>query len=298
MFNKQRYTIFFSILKHVEQKGISILYRRKFSMRWFSNLGVKLILLILLSSSQVMSTAHASNENNGLRIATEMKSRNTGWVNSQSDIIMTLRSRSGQEVVREMRNKTLEVSGDGDKGLTIFDTPLDVKGTVFLSYSHIEGADDQWLYLPGLKRVKRITARNKSGPFLGSEFAFEDLVSFELEKYSYYFLRDEELNGQDVFVVQMTPLDEHSGYSRSEVWIDHEEFRPQKIDYFDRRNTLLKTLTFEGYQLYNDKIWRADKQFMVNHKTGKSTDVEIKNLQFGVDLTEDDFKENRLPRIR
>ena len=99
MFNKQRYTIFFSILKHVEQKGISILYRRKFSMRWFSNLGVKLILLILLSSSQVMSTAHASDENNGLRIATEMKSRNTGWVNSQSDIIMTLRSRSGQEVV-------------------------------------------------------------------------------------------------------------------------------------------------------------------------------------------------------
>lgn len=93
---------------------------------------------------------------------------------------MTLRTRKGQEIVRQMRSKSFEVSGDGDKALTIFDTPLDVRGTAFLSFSHATGNDDQWIYLAAIKRLKRIASRNKSGPFLASEFAFEDLSSFEL----------------------------------------------------------------------------------------------------------------------
>lgn len=254
---------------------------------------------ILLFSALINSNVNAQTaEEKGLAIAKEAKSRNVGWGDSESELTMTLRNKKGQEVVREMRSKSLEVADDGDKGLTIFDTPLDVKGTVFLSYSHIVGNDDQWLYLPALKRVKRIASRNKSGPFLGSEFAFEDLSSFEVEKNTYQYLRDEELDGQNTFVVEMDPIDEYSGYTRVITWIDQSEYRIQKIDYYDRRNTLLKTLTFEGYQLYDDKFWRADKQLMVNHKTGKSTDIEINNLTFGVGLTENDFNENRLQRTR
>lgn len=251
-------------------------------------------LIIAFANTSVAQTS----QEKGLEIAMQTKARVIGWGDSQSDMTMTLRNKKGQEVVREMRSKTLEIDGDGDKALTIFDTPLDVKGTAFLSYSHIEGDDDQWLYLPALKRVKRISSKNKSGPFLGSEFAFEDLSSFEVEKNTYNYLRDEEFNGLNTFVVEMDPVDENSGYKRMVVWIDQDEYRVQKIDFYDRRDTLLKTLTFEDYQLYIETQWRPTKQLMVNHKTGRSTDIEIKNLTFGVGLTDNDFNENTLQRVR
>lgn len=234
----------------------------------------------------------------GLEIAKKVKARDIGWGDSEAELTMTLRTKSGQEIVRQMRSKQLEVENDGDKGLTIFDTPLDVKGTVFLSFSHTVDADDQWLFLPALKRVKRIASRNKSGPFLGSEFAFEDLSSFEVEKFTYEYLRDEELDGQDMHVVEMRPVDKFSGYTRSHVWIDKEHHRFFKVDFYDRRNTLLKTLTIKSYSLYLDKYWRPDEQYMVNHKSGKSTDLTFNDFRFQVGLTDKDFNEKRLERIR
>lgn len=234
----------------------------------------------------------------GLAIAKEMKSRDIGWGDSQSDMIMTLRTRKGQEIVRQMRSKTLEVEGDGDKSLTIFDTPLDVKGTSFLSFSHSTENDDQWIYLPALKRVKRIASRNKSGPFLGSEFAFEDLSSFEVEKFNFDYLGDEQLNGQAMYKISMDPVDPHSGYTKANAWVDTEHYRVHKIVFYDRRDTLMKTLTISDYKRYKDKFWRADTQSMVNHKTGKSTDLVIKNLVFDTGLSDKDFNENRLKRAR
>ena len=211
---------------------------------------------------------------------------------------MTLRNKKGREIDRLMINKSLEVTGDGDKSLTVFNTPKDVKGTAFLSFSHIEDADDQWIYLPALKRVKRIASRNKSGPFLGSEFAFEDLSSFEVEKNTYNYLANETINGIETFKVEMRPLDKYSGYTRFVAWVDTEHYRIQKIDFYDRRDTLLKTLTSVDFKLYKDKFWRADKQFMVNHKTGKSTDIVISNLTFDVDIDDSIFNENRLKNAR
>jgi len=239
-----------------------------------------------------------TNHEKGLQIAKEIKLRNIGWGDSTSDLIMILRNKKGQEIVRKMRQRSLEVVNDGDKGLTIFDTPLDVKGTVFLSFSHIEDADDQWLYLPALKRVKRIASRNKAGPFLGSEFAFEDLSSFEVEKNTYNYLRREELNGLNMHVVEMDPIDKYSGYKKLHVWVDDEHFRVHKIVFYDRRDTLLKTLVVKNYKLYKNKFWRPHTQLMVNHKTGKSTDIKVENLIFDVGLSDADFNENRLQRTR
>ena len=244
------------------------------------------------------SASAATTAEKGLAIAKAAKQQDVGWGDSQADLTMTLRNKRGQSVVREMRNKSLEVEGDGDKGLTIFDTPLDVKGAAFLSFSHIQDADDQWLFLPAANRVKRIASNNKSGPFLGSEFAFEDLSSFEVEKNTYNYLRDEQLNGVSTFVVEMRPLDAYSGYTRLETWIDQEHYRVHKIDFYDRRDTLLKTLSIEGFQLYKDKYWRADKQTMVNHKTGRSTDIDVSNVRFDTGLTAADFNQNKLARAR
>jgi aldehyde:ferredoxin oxidoreductase len=100
-------------------------------------------------------------------------------------MVMILRNKRGQESKRELEIRTLEVKDDGDKSLTVFHTPRDVRGTALLTYSHGVDPDDQWLYLPALRRVKRIASNNQSGPFMGSEFAYEDLSSQEIDKYTY-----------------------------------------------------------------------------------------------------------------
>jgi len=244
------------------------------------------------------SFALSAEEQKGLDISLEAKKRDLGWQDSTADMLMLLRNKQGQESIREIKMKSLEVLNDGDKSLTIFNKPRDVKGTAFLSFSHPVDADDQWLFLPALKRVKRISSRNKSGPFMGSEFAFEDLSSFEVEKYTYKYLGVDELNGMTNFKVEQYPVDENSGYTRRIVWIDTNEYRIHKIDFYDRKDSLLKTLTFNDYKQYLSKHWRADNQEMINHQNGKSTELKWSNYAFKTGLKDSDFNRNSLKRAR
>ena len=234
----------------------------------------------------------------GLEIAVEADRRDTGFHDSTASMRMILRNKQGDESTREIRVRTLEQDNDGDRSLTTFDEPADVKGTNFLSFTHKTGPDDQWLYLPALKRVKRISSRNKSGPFMGSEFAYEDIASQEVEKYTYKYLRDEPCGELTCFVVERYPVDKYSGYSRQVAWIDTQEYRPQKIVFYDRKNAALKTLTYSGYRQYLDKYWRADEMFMQNHQTGKSTRLIWSDYRFQTGLTERDFDRNSLKRAR
>lgn len=243
-------------------------------------------------------TAAQTSEEKGLEIAKERKARDVGWGDTQAEMSMILRNAQGQESERKMRTKVLEVSDDGDKGLTIFDQPRDVKGTAFLNFSHAVEPDDQWMYLPALKRVKRIASRNKSGPFMGSEFAFEDMSSFEIEKYQFKHVRDETLNGMDMFVIEQVPVDKYSGYTRQLVWIDKEHYRPHKIEFYDRKDSLLKTLEMHDYKLYLDKYWRPLRAEMVNQQTGKSTELITHDLVFRTGLEDKDFDKNSLKRAR
>ena len=260
---------------------------------------------VLLASSNVQAgeankrIAEISDpQQKGLAIAQEMKAHNTGWGDSEAKMVMTLRDKGGSETDRKVRVKSLEVEGDGDKGLSIFDEPRDVEGTAFLTYSHIEGNDDQWLYLPALKRVKRISSSNKSGPWMGSEFAYEDLSSFEVEKYDYKFLREDELNGEKVYVVESYPKYDNSGYSKTITWVDQEHFRVHRIEFYDQKGDALKTMNVSDYKLYLDKFWRGHKQVMTNHQTGKSTVVTWSDYQFNTGLDEKDFNKSSLKRAR
>lgn len=239
-------------------------------------------LIFLLVSLLAVATVHAETaEEKGLAIAVESDNRDKGWGDSFANMKMVLRNRHGKESVREIRVTNLEMDGDGDKGLTVFDKPRDVKGTAFLSYSHSLVPDEQWIFLPALKRVKRISSSNKSGPFMGSEFAYEDISSFEIPKYSYKYLRDEVLDGMDCFVLELRPQYKHSGYTKTHVWFDKEEYRVQKIDFYDRKDSLLKIQRFNDYKLYLDQYWRAHTQTMENQQmvsrllyTGKTLNLK------------------------
>lgn len=242
-----------------------------------------------------------SPEVKGLEIAVEASKRDDGFDNSTANMTMVLRNRHGEESKRSIRIRTLEVVEDGDKGMSIFDNPKDVKGTAFLSYTHKSGPDDQWLYLPALKRVKRISSNNKSGSFMGSEFAYEDIASQEVEKYTYKYLKDEPCGHsqmKECFVVESYPVDKKSGYTRLITWVDKEEYRSARVDYYDRKNSKLKTLTFGPYKKYLDKHWRPESMKMVNHQTGKSTDLSWTDYSFKTGLTNNDFTKNALKRAK
>ena len=260
---------------------------------------MKMLLPIVLFALALPPDAGAeSAEEKGLAIAREMDRRDSGWGDQRANLVMILRNRQGQESRRELRIRTLEVEGDGDRSLTVFDSPRDVKGTAFLSFTHATKPDDQWLYLPALKRVKRISSRNKSGSFMGSEFAYEDLSSQEIEKYRYKWLRDETLDGKETMVVEYYPRYESSGYTRQVVWIDSEIQRVVKTEYYDRKDALLKTLTIGDYRQYAGRFWRGTAMHMVNHQTGKSTEIQWSDYRFGTGLGERDFDRNALKRAR
>ncbi len=260
----------------------------------------KLLVSAVLFSSATFSASVLANEaaEKGLKISKESKARDIGWTDSTAELKMTLKNQHGETSTRQMRLKSIELLDDGDKSLTIFDSPNDVKGTAFLSFSHLEGNDDQWLYLPALKRVKRISSRNKSGSFMGSEFSFEDLTSFEVEKYTYEYLRDEPCNNETCWVIVQYPVDKYSGYKRRIVWIDQSEYRVHKTEFYDRKDTLLKTLTFSDYQQHLGKFWRANQLEMVNHQSGKSTFLEYNDLKLKTGLDDKDFNKNALKRAR
>lgn len=234
----------------------------------------------------------------GRAIAEAADRRDEGWGDWAASAVMTLKNQQGQTSSRKMRFKALEQADDGDKRLIVFDQPRDVKGTAFLAFTKAIGNDDQWLYLPALKRVKRISSSNKSGPFVGSEFAYEDLSSQEVAKYTYRYLRDEVVDGLNCHVIERVPVDKKSGYTKQVAWIDTEEYRNLKTDYYDRKGSLLKTFKAIGFKTYGDNYWRADVFSMENHQTGKSTELHWKDFKFTQGLKERDFDKSSLRRSR
>jgi outer membrane lipoprotein-sorting protein len=261
----------------------------------------RLIVTVLLLGMVIPGITQAQTpEEKGRAIAVQADQHDLGWRDSEAAIRMVLRNRSGQESTRALRLRSLEVTeaGLGDRSVVIFDSPRDIEGTALLSHTKVLEPDNQWLYLPALKRVKRISSKNKSGPFVGSEFAYEDLLSQEVDKYDYRWVRDETCEDLECHVVERIPRYENSGYTRQLIWWDKQEFRPQRIEFYDRKGDLLKTLEYLRYQEYLGKFWRSDIQQMTNHQTGKSTVIVFESWNFQTGQNASLFKPARLKRLR
>jgi len=278
----------------IPTQNLNLLPRNK-RLAQAAALGLVLALGVGLSAAQAETPAEK-----GLAIAKEMDRRDLGFQDSRTTLTMTLTNRHGESSTRKLRTTTLEVSDTsvGDKSLTVFNHPRDIKGTAFLSFTKILDPDDQWLYLPAIKRVKRISSANKSGPFVGSEFAYEDLVSFEVGKYTYKWLKNEACGDLKCFVVERTPKYENSGYTKQIVWVDQAEYRVQKVDFYDRKESLLKTLVQSKYKQYLGKYWRPLLMKIENLQTGKATTLQFSEFEFRIGLKEGDFTSSKLKRIR
>ena len=217
-------------------------------------------------------TAHAADFN-----ADEVmqKSINTGkgFVDSIGTMTMVIYSDSGDSVERLMETKTLEVEGDGDKQLIVFQNPADVQGSAVLTHSKLVGNDDQWVYLPALRRVRRISSANKSGAFMGSEFAYEDLSAQEFAKFTYEPAGIEEIDGVRYFKIERTPAYERSGYSYQIVWIDDQNYLTHKVEMYDLHRQLYKTQTLSEHKNYFDNYWNPERITIKNHKNGRKTEM-------------------------
>lgn len=252
----------------------------------------KIILSVFVLTLGLSINAQTAEEK-GLEIAKAAEKADEGFKSSIVDLKMTLKNKNGQTSQRTMTTKTLELIEDGDKSLIAFNSPRDVKGTATLTFTHKIGSDDQWLFLPSIKRVKRISSNNKSGPFVGSEFAYEDLSSQEVEKYTYKFLEEK----GSLLIVEQDPVDPKSGYKRRVVTYNKDKgYRIEKVDFYDRKNALLKTLTYSNYKLYKNKFWRAATFNMVNHQSNKETLLEFSDYNFDANLTDADFTQVSLKR--
>ena len=248
----------------------------------------KTILTLLIISSSLLSVTNKE-------IAIKSDKVTNGFISSKANMTMTLINARGQKIIRQMKSFTLE-GENGDKSLMIFLTPADVKGTKMLTHEHINKDDDQWMYLPALKRVKRIASRNKSGSFMGSEFSYEDTANASWKKYTYANDLEEVIfNGIKCYKGTRYPKDKNSGYTKQITWIDMQNLLVQKVEYFDRKKEHLKTAIFTEYKNI-DGIWRMGKIEMTNHQNSKQTILEWTNDKIKVGLSSKDFTKRKLKR--
>jgi hypothetical protein len=265
-------------------------------LKTISSTALLLAFAVILANSADAATP----DEKGFEIAARSDRTDVGFAESEVELKMVLRNAAGQEATRSLRISTLEKPDEsvGDKSLVFFNTPRDIQGTALLSHAKILDPDDQWLYLPALKRVKRISSSNKSGPFVGSEFAFEDFTAIELNKFEYTFIGVEECDDLQCDVLERLPRYENSGYTKQIAWVDQTDFQIRKVEFYDRRGDLLKVLELKDYRLYENGVWRAHLLSMSNVQTNKNTDLVYEDFKFGSGLTEDDFVKGRLSRLR
>ncbi len=223
--------------------------------------------------------------------------------NGISDIEMILIDKRGNERVRRLRNFSKDF-GDDDYSLMFFQSPADVKDTGFLTYDYDEEErdDDQWLYLPALKKTKRIATGDKSGSFMGSDFSYADLTDRPLSAYDYKILEESEVRGAPVWVIESVPRTEkeidETGTVKSVVFVRKDNFMVVRSKSWlkkGQRNKYLDVISLSQI----DGIWVATEMTMTTKKgktTLHKTILRNDNVRFNQDLDEDLFSTRQLEK--
>lgn len=260
------------------------------------------LLIVAFSLIATLPVRAETPEEKGLAIIKDAETRGENFGDLRADAEMVIRNGRGGEAKRGLKIALLDLPGSASRSLTVVDAPKDVKGTALLTHTAADAGDQQWLYLPAAARTKRIASSGRSGPFMGSEFSFDDFSAQTIERYRFKWLRTEPcpapLTREKCDVIERIPKDSGSGYARQEVWMDQSQRRLQKAEYYDAQNQRIKTLVAEGYQQYEGKFWRATTLTMSNARSGASTVLRWSNIRFKSGLTEADFDTSRLASAR
>ena len=234
-----------------------------------------------------------ANESKGTEIAQKVELANNGFKSDKASLELIIYDASGGKIERRFDAESIEVAGDGDRSVNTFTLPADVAGTRLLTWAHGSGDDDQWMYLPALKRVKRISSANKTGSFMGSEFAYEDVGGEEFEEFTYKYLDEVTENGRKAWKIERISKSPRSGYGKQIVWFDQEYMARTKIEYYDKKMELLKVATYEDYKQY-ENWWRPHLLTMKNVKTQKHSVVKWISYSLNTENKAESFSPDNL----
>ena len=221
----------------------------------------------------------------------------------EMEATMVLINDRGQK--RERKTTTvvkLQPNGVDSKFLVRFKAPADVNGTGFLQVEHSDGDDDLWIYLPALKKSRRLVANNKKDSFVGSDFSYGDIALPKVDLYQHTLKGKESVDGVECYIIESTPRDDavrsSSGYSRKVTWVRVDNALESKVEYFDLAGRLLKTQVVKRHELVEpDKgKWFALHREMTNHQTGHRTTFIVDKLQATAKVSDDLFTTRYLER--
>lgn len=250
--------------------------------------------LFIVSMITLLVTGFASAQITGTQVMENVYNRPTG-PDIQSNLTMTLTNSRGSERVRGIKQYIKEY-GEDEKKIMFFTSPADVKDTSFMSWSYGDGrSDDMWIYLPALRKVKRISSDSRSDYFMGSDFTYDDLGERHPSEDTHRLLREETLNGQDCYVVESVPKDSDYFYSRTISWVVKDEWFGMKKEFYDEDGELLKVLTVNNFEKING-YWVIRDMEMYNEQKDHSTRMQLDNVRIGEGISDNQFTERMMTR--
>jgi outer membrane lipoprotein-sorting protein len=269
------------------------------NMKTYTRIFVTILMIAVTSSGFLTSPVLALEEMEARQVAVNVDEREDGD-NETSDMEMTLTNKRGQNRIRKVTTYRKDY-GEDSKSVMFFLEPADVKGTGFLSWSYDDKNkdDDQWLYLPALKKVRRISSSGKADYFMGTDFTYSDMGDRDVDDYTYAHIDTEVIDGIECYHLERLPRDDtvidETGYSRTEIWVRPDIWMMTKAVFFDKKGKLLKELTVSDFEEVNG-IWVANTMHMNNIQKEHQTTLTFSNNQFNTDLDDDFFSQRRLTK--
>jgi outer membrane lipoprotein-sorting protein len=252
-------------------------------MKTLTNIHIwALIALVSLLLGELPSAAM-----DGVQIARKVIDRDEGQ-DATAKIRMLLIDKKGRKRLRSLIS-VVKKYGDVSKIYMRFESPADIKGTAFLTWENKDGDDDQFLYLPALRRVRRIVSRQKSNTFVNTDYTYEDLQSREVEQDDHRVLREEKAGRYDCWVLESIPKNKKdSQYSKRVSWIIKEIYLPIKTEFYDSRGRLQKVLTGKKIKKI-DGIWTILDAEMRHLKKKHRTLMKTDEIQYNKNVPDEIF---------
>ena len=239
-------------------------------------------------------------QNTGLSIMEKMDQLQKP-TDSETQIKMTLISnKGGKERSRSRVLTTIEKKYDDGiykmKSLLKFSEPKEVNGTAFLTWNRLDAKyDDQWLYLPALRKVKRIRAKDKERSFMGTDFSYEDLSGRNIESDSYELIGEDIIHGTECYKINAIPIEKKTQYGARVIWVDKNKYLMKRIEFYNKKNEQIKILDIPNH-VKNGEYWTQTKLVMKNIKNEHRTELDIIKVIYDQGLKDNVFTESYLKR--
>ena len=210
---------------------------------------------------------------------------------------MTLINKRGGKRVREVSSYSKDYGKD-TKSVMVFDRPADVKGTAFLSweYDDPEREDDKWLYMPAMKKVRRISGASKNEYFMGSDFTYDDMGDRNVDEDTHKLLGEEEVDGHPCWKIESIPVDPDDMYTRKVIWVSKEAHMALKAEYYDK-DGLLKVYRVLDFGKEGG-FWTSRHSEMENVVRKHKTVMEFSAMQYDTGIDDGFFKVSTIQRGR